>query len=168
MNLSELLQTPELLKLKEQLVNLGDEEREQATALLSSTFKDAEAEAQKKKEEAHKELVKKELDETVERIGIAGVTFSELVDAAVAERLYVSRNVTKATRPARNLGERKNAATRPQYRMVVDGEEHIWTGKGRSPKVFAGAKEEGQLAQYKMTEEEVEACMLANPEKYGL
>ncbi|MEZ9763583.1 H-NS family nucleoid-associated regulatory protein [Vibrio splendidus] len=165
MNLAELLQNPDLLK--EQLANLGDEERQQATALLRGAVQDAELEVKKKKEEAHKELVKKELDETVERIGLAGVTFSELVAEARVQSLYGNKNVNKALRPARQ-GERSKSITRPKYRIEVDGEEFIWTGKGRSPKVFAEAKENGQLDQYRMTEEEVEAYMLAHPEKYGL
>ncbi|PTP20654.1 DNA-binding protein [Vibrio splendidus] len=165
MNLAELLQNPDLLK--EQLANLGDEERQQATALLQSAVQDAEIEAKKKKEEAHKELVKKELDATVERIELSGVTFAELVNEATAQRLYSNKGVTKASRPIRT-GERSNAITRPQYRIVIDEEEFIWTGKGRSPKVFAEAKEHGQLDQYRMTEEEVEAYMFAHPEKYGL
>ncbi|MEZ8297149.1 H-NS family nucleoid-associated regulatory protein [Vibrio splendidus] len=165
MNLAELLQNPDLLK--EQLANLGDAEREQAAALLSSTVKDAEVEAQRKKEEAHKELVKKELNTTIERISTVGITFAELVNEATAQRLYSDKNVNKAIRPGRLPGK-TNAATRPQYRIVVDGKELVWTGKGRSPKAFAEIKESGQLDQYRMTEDEVEAYMLANPEKYGL
>ena len=32
---------------------------------------------------------------------------------------------------------KKRAAVPPKYRLVVDGQEHLWTGRGRSPKVYA-------------------------------
>lgn len=46
----------------------------------------------------------------------------------------------KRGRPAK--GAAKKAAKRakrkvaPKYRLVVDGVEHLWTGRGRPPKVF--------------------------------
>ena len=30
----------------------------------------------------------------------------------------------------------KGRTVEPKYRLVVDGEEHLWTGRGRTPKVF--------------------------------
>ncbi|HKK23387.1 MAG TPA: H-NS histone family protein [Pseudohaliea sp.] len=30
----------------------------------------------------------------------------------------------------------KRAKVKPKYRLVVDGKEHLWSGRGRAPKVF--------------------------------
>lgn len=43
---------------------------------------------------------------------------------------------------AKGAGRRKKVASRkrskvaPKYRLVIDGEEHLWTGRGRPPRVF--------------------------------
>ena len=32
---------------------------------------------------------------------------------------------------------KKRASVPPKYRLLVDGQEHLWTGRGRKPKVYA-------------------------------
>ncbi|HFQ5144366.1 TPA: H-NS family nucleoid-associated regulatory protein, partial [Vibrio vulnificus] len=87
---------------------------------------------------------------------------------AIAARFKVSVAARTRSTKSSNNKERKNAPTRPQYRIVLDGEEHVWSGKGRSPEAFKAAKENGELDNYKMSEEEVREYMEAHPEKYGL
>ncbi len=41
----------------------------------------------------------------------------------------------KKTRKKRSGGKR--GAVPPKYRLVVDGVEHLWSGRGRTPVVFA-------------------------------
>ncbi|HBC3816925.1 TPA: H-NS histone family protein, partial [Vibrio parahaemolyticus] len=87
---------------------------------------------------------------------------------AIAARFKVAVAArTRSTKTSSNK-ERKNAPTRPQYRIFVGDKPHVWSGKGRSPEAFKAAKENGELDNYRMSEEEVEAYMLAHPEKYGL
>jgi len=39
----------------------------------------------------------------------------------------------KTKKAARKTAKRK---VPPRYRLVIDGEEHLWSGRGRTPKVF--------------------------------
>jgi DNA-binding protein H-NS len=41
----------------------------------------------------------------------------------------------------------KGAKVPPKYRLVVDGEEHLWTGRGRPPKVFKDYMDAGNTKE---------------------
>jgi DNA-binding protein H-NS len=36
----------------------------------------------------------------------------------------------------RKTKKRKTRKVEPKYRLVVDGQEHLWSGRGRAPRVF--------------------------------
>jgi len=42
----------------------------------------------------------------------------------------------KGKKRARRKSASKTGKVPPKYRLVIDGEEHLWTGRGRPPKVF--------------------------------
>ncbi|EGQ9123390.1 H-NS histone family protein, partial [Vibrio parahaemolyticus] len=86
---------------------------------------------------------------------------------AIAARFKVSVAARTRSTKSSNNKERKNAPTRPQYRIVVGDKPHVWSGKGRSPEAFKAAKESGELDNYKMSEKQIREYMAAHPEKYG-
>ncbi len=59
------------------------------------------------------------------------------------------RKKAVAKSPAKSKAKSKAKATAkkrkvaPKYRLVVDGKEHLWSGRGRAPKVFKEYMEAG-------------------------
>lgn len=52
-------------------------------------------------------------------------------------------------------GAAKRAPVAPKYHIIDnDGNEHTWTGRGRTPAAFASAKANGTLNQYEIQAEE--------------
>ena len=46
-------------------------------------------------------------------------------------------------RGRKKAAAKKKAKVAPKYRLVVDGEEHLWTGRGRPPKAFKAYMDAG-------------------------
>ncbi|HBC3509298.1 DNA-binding protein [Vibrio alginolyticus] len=158
--LKALLQSPDLA---EKLASLGGDAVQAFTKAATAAVQ-----VQKEKQEAERKQKIEDLIDSIERDLEEESISKEEFTLAIAARFKVS--VAARTRSARTSSnkERKNAPTRPQYRIVIGDDEHVWSGKGRSPEAFKAAKESGELDNYRMSEEEVEAYMLAHPEKYGL
>lgn len=77
-------------------------------------------------EQKEAEKAEKEKQANIERIQAlltqSGLTPEDLTPSS-------KRGGKKATSKARG-------AVAPKYRLVVNGEEYLWTGRGRTPKVF--------------------------------
>ncbi|EGQ7800419.1 H-NS histone family protein [Vibrio vulnificus] len=158
--LQALLQSPDLA---EKLASLGGD----AVQAFTKAATDA-VQVQKEKQEAERKQKIEDLIDSIERDLEEESISKEEFALAIAARFKVAvATRTRSSKTSSNK-ERKNAPTRPQYRIVLDGKPHVWSGKGRSPEAFKAAKENGELDNYRMSEEEVEAYMLAHPEKYGL
>lgn len=154
--LQALLQSPDLA---EKLAELGGD----AIQALTKAATDA-AEVQKQREAAErKQRLEDFIDEIEIRLEDEAIDRDEFC-GAVAQRFNLSLSI----RTVSSEGKRKTAKTRPKYKIVINGEDKIWTGKGRAPEAFKAAKEAGELEQYRMSEEEVQAHMIKNKKKYGL
>ncbi|HFQ5579068.1 TPA: H-NS family nucleoid-associated regulatory protein [Vibrio vulnificus] len=158
--LQALLQSPDLA---EKLASLGGDAVQAFTKAATEAVQ-----VQKEKQEAERKQKIEDLIDSIERDLEEESISKEEFALAIAARFKVSVAARTRSTKSSNNKERKNAPTRPQYRIVLDGEEHVWSGKGRSPEAFKAAKENGELDNYRMSEEEVEAYMLAHPEKYDL
>ena len=92
-----------------------------------------EAKAELKKEEGDRAA--KEKLAKIERIKAmmaeAGVSTQELSGAVGRGRKAVAPKASAAKSKRKPSGP-----VPPKYRLVVDGEESLWTGRGRTPKVF--------------------------------
>ncbi|EKD1483490.1 H-NS histone family protein [Vibrio alginolyticus] len=158
--LQALLQSPDLA---EKLASLGGDAVQAFTKAATEAVQ-----VQKEKQEAERKQKVEDLIDSIERDLEEESISKEEFALAIAARFKVSVAARTRSTKSSNNKERKNAPTRPQYRIVLDGEEHVWSGKGRSPEAFKAAKENGELDNYKMSEEEVREYMEAHPEKYGL
>lgn len=75
----------------------------------------------------------------------SGLSVTDLQQPAPKRR----RRRTKQRRAG--TGKRRKVA--PKYRLVVDGKEHLWSGRGRAPLVFAdyfaggGSRESVEIAK---------------------
>ena len=58
-------------------------------------------------------------EELAKLIAQSGLTLEEIAD----------HSASKVATP-------KTKNVEPKYRLLIDGEEHFWTGRGRTPKVF--------------------------------
>ncbi len=52
------------------------------------------------------------------------------------EDLTVSPKKGRKQAAKRKLASKPRGSVAPKYRLVVSGEEYLWTGRGRTPKVF--------------------------------
>ena len=67
------------------------------------------------------------------------------INEMLAESGLKPEDLKKAAAPAggrkktgaRRPGKKPATTVPPKYRLVVDGSEHLWTGRGRTPRVFA-------------------------------
>ena len=60
---------------------------------------------------------------------------------AVAKSAAKSPAKSKAKSKTKVTAKKRKVA--PKYRLVVDGKEHLWSGRGRAPKVFKEYMEAG-------------------------
>ena len=51
---------------------------------------------------------------------------------------------TRGKRGRRKAATNKKTKVAPKYRLVVSGVEHLWTGRGRPPKVFKDYMDSGK------------------------
>ncbi|MEP0074145.1 MAG: H-NS histone family protein [Marinomonas sp.] len=62
---------------------------------------------------------------------------AEEIAALIASSGLTMEEVALLSVPkAKKAGATKGKTVAPKYRLVVDGETHEWTGRGRTPKVF--------------------------------
>lgn len=93
------------------------EQLENIIAGFSSALEKLKAEEEaKEKEKAEKA---KKAEELAQLIAQSGLTLEEIVGLSASK-----------------TGIPKGKNVEPKYRLIVDGEEHFWTGRGRTPKVF--------------------------------
>jgi len=59
---------------------------------------------------------------------------AEEIASLIAKSGLTMEEVAKLTTP--KAGATKGKTVEPKYRLVVAGETHEWTGRGRTPKVF--------------------------------
>ena len=82
-------------------------------------------------EKRAKDKAEREKQNNIKRINAlladSGLSIADLQQPAPVRR----RRRTKKRRGG------KRAKVAPKYRLVVDGIEHLWSGRGRAPRVFA-------------------------------
>ena len=95
---------------------------------LISVLQEVKAELEQKESER----AEKEKQQNIERIQAlmaeSGLTADDIVGSVKKAKK------SKGQRAAKKSSSRSPVA--PKYRLVVEGEEHLWTGRGRTPKVF--------------------------------
>jgi DNA-binding protein H-NS len=98
-------------------------------------------------QEAKAELKKKEADRAakeklanIERIKAmmaqAGVSAQELAGSAGRGRKAGATAVSRVAKASGKAKRKPSGPVAPKYRLVIDGQELLWTGRGRTPKVF--------------------------------
>jgi len=101
-----------------------------------------EAQEKRAKEKAEREKQNK-IKKINQLLAESGLSVADLQQPAPRRR---RRRTTK-----RRAGKRRKVA--PKYRLVVDGVEHLWSGRGRAPLVFAdyfaggGSRESVEIAK---------------------
>ncbi len=101
-----------------------------------------EAQVKRAKEKAEREKQDK-IRKINQLLAESGLSLADLQKPAPKRR----RRRTKQ----RRVGKRRKVA--PKYRLVIDGKEHLWSGRGRAPLVFAdyftqgGSRESGEMAK---------------------
>lgn len=119
--------------LRAALRELSFEQLQEANEKFSSIYNEWTAEIEKTRAADAERSVK--LVEFQAMLADAGIDPSELVQGTPAG---------KATREGT-----KRAPRPPKYRYMDNGEEHTWTGQGRTPKALAAMLEQGrQLEEF--------------------
>ncbi|GGD75706.1 H-NS family histone-like protein [Lacimicrobium alkaliphilum] len=116
-------------RLQAAVKELSVSELEQVSDKLADVIeKKKQQEAEKRRETERKQAVR---DAILRQMHEAGLDISDLGGSATS-------------------GNKKTGQKRPiKYRFVDDaGNEHTWTGIGRTPKVFAKLKQQGQLDKH--------------------
>lgn len=96
---------------------------------LIGSLNEALAELKKKssaKAQAEKAAKLKQIEALMAKSGLTGADLKALAGGAKRGRKAGAAKAVK-----------KRASVPPKYRLEVNGEPHLWTGRGRSPKVFA-------------------------------
>jgi len=104
------------LKARSAAKGLSVAELEKVIANLSGVLK-----AEKEKEKSQVEAAKK--------ARIAKIK-------ALMDESGLKPDDLKGVGRGRKKATRKKSKVPPKYRLVVDGKEHLWSGRGRPPKVF--------------------------------
>ncbi|MNZ78176.1 DNA-binding protein H-NS [compost metagenome] len=119
--------------LRAALRELSFEQLQEANEKFSSIYNERVAEIEKTRAADAERLAK--LAEFQAMLAEAGIDPCELVQGTPAG---------KATREGT-----KRAPRPPKYRYMDNGEEHTWTGQGRTPKALAAMLEQGrQLEEF--------------------
>ena len=101
-----------------------------------------EAQEKRAKEKAEREKQNK-IRKINQLLAESGLSLADLQQPAPKRR----RRRTKQ----RRVGKRRKVA--PKYKLVIDGKEHLWSGRGRAPLVFAdyfaqgGSRESVEIAK---------------------
>ncbi|MEE9705417.1 H-NS family nucleoid-associated regulatory protein [Aeromonas veronii] len=119
--------------LRAALRELSFEQLEEVNEKFSSIYNERAAEIEKTRAADAERLAK--LAEFQAMLADAGIDPSELVQGSPASKA-VREGAKRAPRP-------------PKYRYTENGEEHTWTGQGRTPKALAALLEQGhQLDEF--------------------
>lgn len=110
-----------IMKARSAVKDLEIKELEKLIANLTAILK-SEKEKQKSKDEAAKAAKIAKIKALMEESGL------KPADIQGAGRGRKRKAKAKAKKKGRKVA--------PKYRLVVDGEEHLWSGRGRPPKVF--------------------------------
>lgn len=95
--------------------------------LIESLTIALQAEEKRLKDKAEREKQNK-IRKINQLLAESGLSVADLKQAAPARG-------RRKTRTRRRVTKRRKVP--PKYRLVVDGVEHLWSGRGRAPRVFA-------------------------------
>lgn len=98
--------------------------------LIQSLTIALEAEEKRIKEKEEKERLNK-IQKINQLLAESGLKVADLKQGIVSKR-----------KPAKRKGGKRGPVA-PKYKLVVDGVEHLWSGRGRTPLVFAQYFEKG-------------------------
>ena len=98
--------------------------------LIQSLTIALEAEEKRIKEKEEKERLNK-IQKINQLLAESGLKVADLKQSSVSKR-----------KPAKRKGGKRGPVA-PKYKIVVDGVEHLWSGRGRTPLVFAQYFEKG-------------------------
>ncbi|MBT5331172.1 MAG: H-NS histone family protein [Porticoccaceae bacterium] len=98
--------------------------------LIQSLTIALEAEEKRIKEKEEKERLNK-IQKINQLLAESGLKVADLKQSGVSKR-----------KPAKRKGGKRGPVA-PKYKLVVDGVEHLWSGRGRTPLVFAQYFEKG-------------------------
>ena len=99
-------------------------------------------ESEVKKEQARAEAAKKAKIAKIRALmEESGLDAADLKGAA--KRRGRKKTVAKSAAKSKAKSTAKKGKVAPKYRLVVDGNEHLWSGRGRAPKVFKEYMEAG-------------------------
>ncbi|NKD15019.1 MULTISPECIES: H-NS family nucleoid-associated regulatory protein [Aeromonas] len=119
--------------LRAALRELSFEQLEEVNEKFSSIYNERAAEIEKTRAADAERLAK--LAEFQAMLADAGIDPAELVQGVTAGKAQ-REGAKRAPRP-------------PKYRYMDNGEEHTWTGQGRTPKALAAMLEQGrQLEEF--------------------
>lgn len=119
--------------LRAALRELSFEQLEEVNEKFSSIYNERAAEIEKTRAANAERLAK--LAEFQAMLADAGIDPAELVQGVTAGKAQ-REGAKRAPRP-------------PKYRYMDNGEEHTWTGQGRTPKALAAMLEQGrQLEEF--------------------
>jgi DNA-binding protein H-NS len=119
-------------RLKADARKLAVDELEKLIKALNEVLAAEKAKAEKKEAAAREANIRK-INELLEE---SGLNADDLKKAGRRK----ARAKTKAKAKAKTKAKRKagkRATVEPKYRLKVDGKEHLWSGRGRPPRVFA-------------------------------
>lgn len=117
------------MKARAAVKGLSSLEIEKIITNLSAVLK-AEKQKEKSKEEAAKKAKIAKIKALMEESGLKA---SDIQSLAGGRRKSKAKAKTKAKRKAA-----------PKYRLVVAGQEYLWSGRGRPPKVFKEYMDSGK------------------------
>ena len=98
--------------------------------LIQSLTIALEAEEKRIKEKEEKERLNK-IQKINQLLAESGLKVADLKQSGVSKR-----------KPTKRKGGKRGPVA-PKYKLVVDGVEHLWSGRGRTPLVFAQYFEKG-------------------------
>jgi DNA-binding protein H-NS len=110
--------------LKADARKLAIDELEKLIKALNEVLQAEKAKAVKKEEAAREANIRK-INKLLNDTGL---------DPADLKKARAGRKGKAKAKSKRKSGKRP--AVKPKYRLVVDGQEYLWSGRGRPPKVF--------------------------------
>jgi DNA-binding protein H-NS len=111
-------------KAKAEARRLEQSQLEKLIASLNEALADVKKKASAK-ERADKAAKLKQIQNLIAKSGLTGADLKALGGTAKPGRKTAAKSA------------KKRVAVAPKYKLVVGGKEYLWTGRGRSPKVYA-------------------------------
>lgn len=131
-NLSPLVKSK--MKVRAAVKGLSTQEIEKLIVNLSDVLKSEKQKESKKSETAKKAKIAK-IKALMAESGLKPEDLKVPGKAAGKAKL-------RGRRPGAKVASKRKAA--PKYRLVVDGIEHLWSGRGRPPKAFKAYMDSGK------------------------